>query len=74
MNSLHWRNEGKFDISIIWLENVGYFRKLDFKNAFFLFCRQEIFAKERMKLLQQHADEIIGFLPRELIETMSIEY
>lgn len=30
--------------------------------------RQEIFAMERMKILQQHADDIIGYLPQELIQ------
>lgn len=30
--------------------------------------RQEIFAIERMKILQQHADDIIGYLPQELLQ------
>lgn len=30
--------------------------------------RQEIFERERLRILQRHADDIIGFLPRELLE------
>lgn len=35
----------------------------------YVFNRQEIFARERLRILQRHADEIIGFLPRELLES-----
>lgn len=30
--------------------------------------RQEIFTMERMKIIQQHADDIIGYLPHELLQ------
>lgn len=30
--------------------------------------RQEIFRIERQKILQQHADDIIGHLPQELLQ------
>lgn len=45
------------------------FSLTSFIQTFHSIFRQEIFAAERRKILQQHADDIIGYLPRELIES-----
>lgn len=37
-------------------------------NSVLSIFRQEIFAMERKKILQQHADDIIGYLPQELLQ------
>lgn len=40
-------------------------------SLIFVFCvcfRQEIFLMERQRLLEQHADDIIGYLPKELLQ------
>lgn len=43
------------------------FHELNFFNHFSVH-RQEIFTMERQHLLRQHADDIIGYLPRELLQ------
>lgn len=55
-----------------WAYNLNYYlvdSNLLLLLFFTFYHRQEIFARERRKILQQHADDIIGFLPRELIES-----
>lgn len=37
--------------------------------VFFTIFRQEIFARERLNILQKHADDIIGFLPHDLLQS-----